>query len=350
MSDISKIDKNFIVDTKIERPNMKILNIEDDLFRIYGVTKESGKYRRMPEAVAKSVSEGVYSLHTHTTGGRVRFLTDSEYVMLSVKTGNVGRMPHFTIAGSAGADIYADNVYCGTFIPPFDFVDKYEGVLDFPSKKLREITINMPTYTEVVDMYIGINADSVVLPDYGYEILKPIVYYGSSITQGGCVTRPGMTYQNILSRHLNTDYINLGFSGSAKGEEQMAEYIASLDMSVFVLDYDHNAPSVEHLQNTHEKFFKVIREKNPDLPVIMMSRPKYILTEDEKKRKDIIERTYINAVIDGDKNVYFVDGRTLMGEDIMFEGTVDNCHPTDLGFFAMAKRIEPVIRDILNIK
>ncbi len=348
MSDIAKVDKNFKVETKIERPNLLMRSIDEACFSFHGVVKESGKYRRMPEAVAKSVSEGVEFLHVHTAGGRVRFITDSEYVVISVILNNICRMPHFPLSGSAGADVYADCRYAGTIMPPFDFEDRYEGVIDFGEKKVREITVNMPTYAGVTELYIGLNENAVVKKADKYRVVKPVVFYGSSITQGGCVSRPGMTYEAILSRKLEFDYINLGFSGNAKGESEMAEYISSLDMSVFVLDYDHNAPSVEHLENTHEAFFKTIREKNPDLPIIIMSRPKYYLTEVEDTRKNIIEKTYNNAVKNGDKNVYYIDGTTLMNDEICDNGTVDGCHPTDLGFFSMADRIMPILEKILK--
>jgi len=126
----------------------------------------------------------------------------------------------------------------------------------------------------------------------------------------------------------------------------MAEYIGNLDMSVFVYDYDHNAPTVEHLLKTHEKMFKIIREKNPDLPIIMMSRPKFSLTQKEELRLDAIKLTYNNAKQNGDKNVYLIDGKTLMSlaEN---EGTVDNSHPNDLGFASMANALTDVLKQIL---
>jgi hypothetical protein len=109
-------------------------------------------------------------------------------------------------------------------------------------------------------------------------------------------------------------------------------------MSLFVYDYDHNAPDVEHLEATHERMFKTIREKNPDLPIIMMSRPKLHLDTHELKRLEIIKKTYDNAIANGDKNAYFIDGRDLC-KVCGNEGTVDGCHPTDLGFFSMAKEL-----------
>ena len=281
---IEDVDKNFSVETKIERPGIVFTGIENPAIKLYGVFKENGKYRRMPEAVAKSVSEGVYILHSCTSGGRIKFKTDSEYVIISVKMGTLCKMPHFAWTGSIGFDMYADNVYVESFIPPGTIVDGYENVIDFRDKKEREITINFPLYSEVVDIYIGLKEGSLLEPPSEYSIEKPVVYYGSSITQGACATRPGNFYPSIVSRRIDSDYISLGFSGNALAEDEMAEYVANLNMSAFVYDYDWNAPDTEHLRNTHSKMFKKIREKNPDLPVIMMTRPKIYLYW---RRKDI---------------------------------------------------------------
>lgn len=345
MFDISKVDSNFEIKTQIDKKDIKFHKIDESPFKIYGVFKENGKYRRMPENIARNVSDGVYVLHTNTAGGRIRFVTDSQYVAIHAIMDGLGKMPHFALTGSIGFDLYVNNYYVKTFVPPFDIKDGYEGIIEFDEKGQREITINFPLYSNVIELHIGLQENSTLREAKPYKNDKPIVYYGSSITQGGCASRPGMSYQAIISRNFDYDYINLGFSGSAMAEDEIIEYIKNLDMSVFVYDYDHNAPSVEHLEHTHEKMFRAIREKNPLLPVIMMSRPKYILTEDERIRRSIIETTYLNAVAAGDENVYFVDGRALT-ELCKESGTVDDCHPTDFGFASMAKALSEVITNI----
>ncbi|MBP3337232.1 MAG: hypothetical protein J6L59_02350 [Clostridia bacterium] len=342
MLDISKVDGNFTIETKIDKKDIKFYKIDEAPFKVYGVFKENGKYRRMPEDIAKSVSEGVYVLHSNTAGGRVKFVTDSPYIAIHAKMDGLGKMPHFALTGSAGFDLYVDNYYAKTFVPPFEVEDGYESIIDIGKKECREITINFPLYSNVCKLYIGLQDSASVSEAEPYKNAKPIVYYGSSITQGGCASRPGMSYQAIVSRAFNYDYINLGFSGNAKAEDEMIDYIKNLDMSIFVYDYDHNAPTVEHLEKTHEKMFKAIRQKHPLLPVIMMSRPKHFLTEEEKTRRSIIETTYRNAILSGDKNVYFIDGEALT-ELCKDSGTVDNCHPTDFGFASMAKALTEVI-------
>ena len=350
MSKISEIDKNFKVETPNSREDTVFLNATDPAFQINGVFYEDGKFRRMPEAIAKEVSWGVLGLSSHTAGGRLRFKTDGSYIIIKATLGEVGKMPHFALTGSAGFDLYekteqGERYYC-TFVPAFDIEHNLDGIADFGGNKMREFTINFPLYSEVKELYIGLQNTATIEKPTPYKYEKPIVYYGSSITQGGCASRPGTSYQGVISRRFDTDYINLGFSGSAKAEDPMIEYVKDLDMSVFVYDYDHNAPDTDHLAATHEKMFKAVRNNHPDLPIVIMSRPRYFLTPDEEKRLEIIKTTYNNAVNSGDKKVYLLTGPELM-DLAKDEGLVDGCHPTDFGFASMAKALGDLLEKIL---
>ena len=346
MANISDVDKNFKIETAIQKSDIRFLDARSAPFSLHGVFYEDGKFRRMPREVAITVNDGVSLLHANTAGGRLRFKTNSSYVAISAKMPVIGRMPHFTVCGSAGFDLYEKDRYKGSFLPSFWMDGGYESVIDFPDSKWREITINFPLYSDVSELYIGLSERAELAEPTPYKVEKPIVYYGSSITQGGCASRPGNAYESMLSRMLNADYINLGFSGSARGERAISEYIQTLNTSVFVYDYDHNAPTVEHLYATHERTFKEFRKAQPDTPVVILSRPAYYLNAEEKERLKIIKTTYENAVASGDKNVYFIDGKALMrlAKD---GGTVDGCHPNDLGFYSMAKAIEKVLKRIL---
>ena len=344
MFDISKLDSNFKIESGIDKDDIRFFNAEEKPFKIYGVQREGGRYRRMPESVAKTVSNGVYALHSNTAGGRVRFVTDSPYVAIHTKMDKMAKMSHFALTASMGFDLYADNRFVSVYVPPFTSTEGYEGVIELGSYKKREITINFPLYSDVLEVYIGLKDGCFIGEASDYINDKPVVFYGSSITQGGCASRPGTCYQAILSRNLNMDYINLGFSGNAKAEDEIIEYISGLDMCAFVLDYDHNAPTNDHLEKTHEKMFKAIRKKHPSIPVIMMPRPKHFLNDVEMLRRSIVETTYKNAVSSGDKNVYYINNEelTALCKD---SGTVDNCHPTDYGFASMAMAVEKVFKD-----
>lgn len=353
MSDISKIDKNFEITTEIEREGLVFHSITEPPFSVHGLIREWDAFVRMPCAVAEKVSVGVFDLARHTAGGRVRFITDSPYVVIKAETPGAYMMPHMPETGLGGFDLYTDEgegeKYFKSFIPSVPPKPEYDSVADFPTEKERLLTVNFPLYCRVKNLYIGLKEGCVLKKAPDYSISAPFVYYGSSITQGGCASRPGNSYQAMICRRFNADYINLGFSGNAKGEDAMIEYLAGLDMSLFVLDYDHNAPSNEHLLATHEKLFMRMRETHPDIPIIIMSRPKpySYLNAMERGRADIIKATYENAKARGDENVYYIPGWELC-EICGGEGTVDGTHPTDLGFYSMYVRLADEIKSIID--
>ena len=351
MKRIEEIDRNFHIETNLPCDDLCFYDAETMPFRIYGITREGDRFCRMPESVAKAVNEGVHQLYANTAGGRVRFVTDSCRIAISAKMDKICKMSHFPLTGSGGFDLYTDEeagqCYCGTFMPPYEMEDGYESMISIPrERRERIITIHFPLYSDVKKLWIGLEQNAVVKPAPDYIHEKPIVFYGSSITQGGCASRPGNAYQAILSRRLDCNFINLGFSGSARGESVMADYIASLDMRAFVMDYDHNAPTVEHLEQTHEAMFRRIRKAHPELPVIFMTRPKVRLLEDEKARQEVVRRTYENARAAGDEYVRFLCGRDLITPQAQETATVDNCHPNDSGFASMAYALEKVLRAI----
>ena len=347
--DIKSIDENLSIETKIKEKNIKFISALEEPFDLYGTCNEG--YLRLPLNVAERVSDGVKLLATNTSGVRIRFKTDSMFIAVSVKYSDVCRIEQMSLAGAAGLDMYifeeGKYSYLTLFLPPISMEDSFESIYYFNTQKMRDITINLPSYSSVSDIYIGIDRNSLIEHGGNYNNKKPVVYYGSSITQGGCATRTGNSYPSIISRKLNLDFLNLGFAGNAKGEKAMAEYIATLGMSCFVFDYDFNAPTVEFLKNTHQLFFEIIREKNPTLPIIIMSMPYNVWVKDIKERKNVIKQTYDSAVKNGDKNVYFIDGETtfdIFGGD---SGTFDGTHPNDLGFMCMASELEKYIRNLV---
>lgn len=359
MKTIFDIDKNFKTNIKVPE-NTVFYNIREDKFKIYGLYNPcaEGQFRRIPEDVAKNTNDGLYFNHTHTAGGRVRFKTDSGYIVLKAVFPTSCAMPHMALTGSAGFDVYVNNGYYATFVPPieyngktpvFDVTGGYASIVEFPCNEMRDIIINFPLYNDVSDVFLGLEEGSKTEKGNEYKHKVPVVFYGSSITQGGCASRPGNSYQAILSRHLDFDYINIGTSGSAKGEKAISDYIKNLEMSVFVYDYDFNAPTDEHLLNTHSRMFWEIREKNPDLPIIMLTRPaEYKNLKEAESRIKIVRETFEDAKRKGDKNVYFISGMDIMNSldaDCM---TVDGCHPNDFGFYCMAMETEKILKGLLK--
>lgn len=345
---LEEIDANFCVPRTIKETDLVWRDVREDPFTVYGLYdyKNQVPFRRMPDAVAQTVSPGVAGLAHCTAGGRVRFSTDSDLVAIHVTMHRVSKMSHMPLTGSAGFDLYVDDPLTGTsrywrtFTPPFDIKDGYESVIRFPSRMLRHITVNFPLYAGVDTLLIGVRETAQLGAGLRYRDMDPIVYYGSSITQGGCASRPGNCYQNILARRTNLDYINLGFSGCGRAEDTMIDYLASLPMSVFVSDYDHNAPSPAHLQETHCKLYRAIRAAHPEIPYIMVSRFDFDSAYEESiARRDVIFGTYRYARETGDRNVYYIDGASVFRGPDEDGCTVDGTHPNDHGFALFASAL-----------
>ncbi|MBE6560713.1 MAG: hypothetical protein E7662_06280 [Ruminococcaceae bacterium] len=360
---MEKVIQPYGFTTKLELEDVRFREVREEPFDIYGLydARSEGVFRRLPEDVAKATSPAVAGLSVHTAGGRIRFCTDSEYVAIHAVMPVMGAMSHFAFTGSAGFDLYiwegSRYYFFNSFRPGIDPSAKMmENIVHLPGRKLRQIMIHFPLYSSVEKLYIGLQEDAIVDHGLRYRFDKPVVYYGSSITQGGCASRPGTSYQSIISIDRDCDFINLGFSGSARAEPAIRQYIASLDMSVFVLDYDHNAPTMEHLRDTHETFYREVRAAHPDLPIVFVTAPEtqwYLQMDAERAQRHVIGReiifeTYMKAFHEGDLNVRFIDGDTL------FEGnhhdicTVDGCHPTDAGFLRMADKIGHVVGSLLR--
>ena len=355
---MSNYDQNLRVEETVVENGVRFLDVRKAPFCVYGLYdyKNEPQFKRMPDAVACEVSEGVKGLYTNTSGGRVRFCTDSPYVIIRAKMPSVTRFPHMPLTGVAGFDLYVDNeesgesVYFKTFVPPYGMQTGYDSKVDLRTSEKRYITIHFPLYNDVSELYIGVADGSFIGEGLKYRDIKPLVYYGSSITQGGCSSRPGNAFSNNVTRKLNVDHINLGFSGNCKGEQVMCDYIASLNMSVFVLDYDHNAPNARFLDDTHYNVYDTVRRAQPSLPIVMISRPDFDGHPDANDRRNVILKTYNKALEDGDKNVYFIDGESFFASGPSKDNcTVDGVHPNDLGFFRMTEGIAPVIAKILGI-
>ena len=344
--DIQAVDKNFAWKDAVVKGNKKVYTMPCAPFDMYGVfyEEESKRFVRLPKSVAEATSVNLTKLFKHTAGGRIRFTTDSNYIGIHVKWENLSAMQHMPLTGSAGFTLMAHTKkglkLISAFRPHFEDMKGFSASIKVP-KKMTSYTLYFPLYNDVISLEIELNAKATVEHGVPYKEELPILYYGSSITQGGCASRPDNSYQGFIEKWNNIDHINLGFSGSAKGEDAMLDYIKSIKSSAYVLDYDHNG-NPEILSKTHFKAYETYRKENPTTPIIMVSRPDFKSTtsfkevSNNRKNLKIIMDNYKKALELGDKNVYFIDGRNFFkGKDEEW-CAVDGTHPNDLGFYKMA--------------
>ena len=343
---IKEIDKNPKVES-FEGKQLKFLNARDPIFGLYGVFFKDDSYRRIKKTI--NISKAVSELSNNTSGGRIRFKTNSRYICIKCKMPSIS-LPNMADVGSTGFDMNVEEKtsYTKIFQMPNNYnTCGYECLVDLVNNNDKYITINFPLYNTVNDLMIGVEESARVNKGKEYRYKEPIVFYGSSITQGMAASRPSSCYTNMISDRMNLDILNLGFSGSCKGEKEMAKYIAELEMKCFVFDYDHNALNSDVLRNTHKTFYEIIRQSHKLLPIIIMSKPDFFGSEEDIKRREAIKETYDFATNNGDKNVYFIDGEEFYTKYDRECCSVDRLHPNDLGMYAMYEVLRKKLEDIL---
>jgi len=257
--------------------------------------------------------------------------------------------------GQSGVDLYVRNTYWGTAVPDKDATPGkvYEHVyFRNQSRVMRDITIYLSLYSPVKVLEVGLDKNAALEFGSPFSVAAPVVFYGTSITQGGCASRPGMSYQAILGRQLNLNHINLGFSGNGKGEAAVARAVAEIDAAAFVLDFAQNNADVDSLAQVYDPFIGILRERHADTPIVAIT-PIYAASETTGSQRNEQMRALIRKVVSrriaaGDTHLQLVEGTDLLGPS-RGDGLVDGTHPNDLGFQWMAEGLAARLRKVLGL-
>jgi hypothetical protein len=208
--------------------------------------------------------------------------------------------------------------------------------------------VNLPLYNGIKSFTLGIDPSASVkaLGPRKSGVDKPVVFYGTSITHGGCCSRPGLSFVNIVGRDLDVPVVNLGFSGSGLMEFEMSGHLADIDASCYVLDCLWNM-SDDLVSERYEPFIRNLRAKRPDTPIIMAEQCDVYMGGPGNKDK-FIRRLYRKLIADGWKKLHYLPKDGMYNGDL--EGTVDGCHPNDLGMITMAKAFGAAVKKAVEAK
>lgn len=330
----------------ISQDAKKIIYYGEDYFLLEGTgipdsLKES-RYDRLPLSYKALVRAPVWELSKNSAGLSIRFLSNSTSLSVKWKVLNDFKMNHMTETGIKGVDLYFNNNgdwnYLNSGRPKG--ADNESLLIGNMDGEMREYKMYLPLYDGLVDIEIGIDSNSVIKKSLKNN-RKPIIFYGTSITQGGCASRPGMAHTNIISRKLNIDCMNFGFSGNGRMEQPIAEVISELDPAFYVIECLPNMKSTDEIANKTIPLVRTIRQKRPTTPIIFVENFIYepsILDKEMKARisklNSALKTEYEKMIKEGFKNLYFVNSESATGND--HEGTVDGVHFTDLGFIRYA--------------
>ncbi len=347
--DLSHIERNGFWD-EISRGVRRARYAEDNgirfvdasAFPVYGKISDEtdSRYERLPSKLKGVSRSAVWYLGRNSAGLYIRFRSNSSSVHLRWEAMFNNSMNHMTDTGTKGMDLYTIHNGQWRHVCAARPTGKYNttAVIRNMDPVEREYMLYLPLYDGVTSLEIGVDAQAYIEQSAVARpsVEKPVVMYGTSILQGGCANRPGMAHTNIIARRLDREVMNLGFSGNALLDMEIAELMASVeDPGVYVLDYVPNA-SAKAIDEVGEKFFRTIRDKHPDVPVIFIEDPTFPNSLFDKKLLDEItkknqaqKRLFDKLKKAGEKNIYYIPTEGMIGED--GEATVDGCHFTDLG-------------------
>ena len=308
-------------------------------------------YHRLPSAVSQNVSPGVHNLRRCSAGMQFRFTTDSSHLTFVWRNDNVERIsPTMSPAGHSGLDVYrqeADGIWRHVKTLCLEGDLRKGGAEKISWKPGTPCLVNLPLYNGIATFRLGVDRGAKVgrLPPRRSGVDKPVVFYGSSITQGACASRPGMSFVNIVGRELDVPVVNLGFSGAGKMEMAMSDALARIDASCYVLDSLHNM-SWKEAPERFEPFVRNLRAKRPGVPIVICEQcdlPHIALHDKDR----VARRGYEKFVAEGWKGLVYLPKSGLYADD---EGTVDGLHPNDWGNVCLAKAYGQAVAQALGLK
>ena len=371
MKNIADIDPNMAV----KDPDIEGITwyspLNQKMFKAYGSEAfyegDYARLSRLQREEVEKISPDVAFLSKWCAGLQLKFKTNSCKIMLDVTLRNPQDMNNMTTIAQCGFDIYVYDEAAKEFIfhnagayprhleeyrvelSLFNYFDK--------SQKEREFIINFPLYQGIKDVKIGLDSNSITTPSE-YKNDGKIVIYGTSIAQGGCVSRPGLAYTNILSRWLDMEVYNQGYSGSAMLEAVMGDMIGQVsNPKLLVIDAEANAGWTYKMKDNLENFIIEYKKHHPNVPILLVSRCLFaadMFDEEHIKLREFYKE-FVHNLIEKYRNLgyemYFLDGDHFFdGYKFHFtEFTIDGVHPTDFGSYLMANHHFKAIKEILKI-
>lgn len=320
----------------------------------------ANRYQRLPDSLKNIVTrDAVYYLGTNSAGMALRFASDSPYIKVRWKSPNKYVMDHMPATGSRGLDLYAleeDSTWRFVDVarPNLkEYVTETTIIADMKPVR-REYMLYLSLYDGVDSLYVGIDEAShmetpaVALPAAG----NPIVFYGTSIMQGGCANRPGMCHTNQLQRRLNREILNFGFSGNGQLDLEVADVLAAVkNPAMYVLDFVPNC-TVAQIDTLMEPFVAKLEAAHPGVPILFVEDPEFPHKRFNMHVNDKVNRLNATLLRNYEKltakypNLYYLPSTDIIGHD--GEATVDGIHFTDLGFTRFSNVMEPILRQILQ--
>lgn len=356
---------------------MNWYNPQSEPFKLSGFPfyEKEWVYRRLPMSQALGIPDAVYGLADETAGGQIRFHAKFKELSLQVsRMAKPGFFDHVKSPHLAEVTRGAFDLYLSKDGKDFIFYDVSKNMTNDPKHYVRklvsleepeefDVLLNFPLYGGIDKVLIGLDDEAEVsAPWHRFKDDKKLVIYGSSIQQGACASRPGMGMSNLLSRWLNREVYNLGFSSSGKAEPEMAHIIADIpDTAALIISVEGNCPDSQWLDEKVRGFLEIYRQKKPTTPVILLPfivSGLFALTP-AKLRRRMTDRAIQQKIVEerraaGDENIYCLlqeddVEREMDGNSMWHEITVDGLHYSDLGFYWTTKPVYRFLKEKMGL-
>lgn len=327
--------------------------VDAAIFPLYGKVDDSTetRYERLPARLKNVSRDPVWRLGKNTAGLAIRFRTNSKTIGARWETLNNTVMNHMPFVAIKGLDLYCYQNGHWQFVNSGRPIDKSTSatIISNLDGSFREYMLYLPLYDGLVSLEIGVDSlAEIATPDLDFPTRqKPLVFYGTSITQGACASRPGMAYPSQIGRLLNRETINLGFSGNGQLDIEIAHLMTQVDASIYVLDFVPNV-TVEQIKEKLEPFVEILRRQQPQIPILLVENAIFphslfdtSITHYLPAKNRALKQVYLDLKKKGYSKLYYLDSKNLIGND--FDATVDGIHFTDFGFYRFVEKVLPAI-------
>ena len=361
---IFDFDKNMQQQGGGDRP-LVWRNAKENCFARYGSDAlfEEGWHRltAAQRARIRAFNDGEAWCAEHSSGILLKFETDSADIRVRVKLDGKFNMTNMTEIGQCGLDLYVYDGRVGGYalheVARYDLEASYYEVplshFVHAPREMRRYILNLPLYIAVEELEIGLEEGAAVRP-VRHTCPARIAVYGTSIVHGCSASRPGLAPTNILSRRLDAEVYNFGFSGSAMMEPEVGDIIGAHAPDALIVDTEPNAGVDERLRDNAAPFLDAFFART-ETPVVLFSRVPFALDLYDGYRARMAD--YYRAFLRGLAAKYrrrghlvtFADGFKLFKGNFT-EYTCDGIHPDDVGMFALADAYERELRRLGRLK
>ena len=353
-ADVEKYDANMVVEKATIQDGMKWIDARNLPVEGRAFDNVDEWYDRLPSGLSTNINKGVHNIKHQTSGLSLRFTTDSSKIVFKwvprSKSLAIDNMPS---TGVSGIDVYKLDGASGKWLyEKTGRIRNAKGAsLSVEWKPGTACLVHFPLYNGIKSFQIGIEENATVMkvPERKSGVAKPVVFYGTSITQGGSASRPGMSFVNIIGRDLDVPVVNLGFSGSGLMEREMADHLGAIDASCYVLDCVTNMRYMkpDDFRARYEAFIRALREKKPNVPIVMAGMCD-VYGRPPNDKDEGVKALYDRLVAEGWQNLIHLPKEGMLAPD--GEGTVDGLHPNDWGMMHLARCYGAAVARALGTK